>query len=77
MFLLFRMIRRKTVRKHHRKNLASPFPPRVLYRDFMLAAKPKFNADRVVPSIILRAFIRQRDYAGAFVVLNSFQGSIR
>jgi hypothetical protein len=77
MFLLYRMITPKTVRKHHRKNLASPFPPRALYRDFMLAAKPKFDADRIVPSttlmnVILRAFIRQRDYAGAFVVLGSF-----
>jgi hypothetical protein len=77
MFLLYRMIRPKTVRRDHCKNLASPFPPRALYRDFMLEAKPKFNTDRVVPSttlmnVILRAFIRQRDYAGAFVVLNSF-----
>ena len=77
MFLLYRMTRPRTVRKNHRKNLASPFPPRALYRDFMLATKPKFNADRIVPSttlmnVILRAFIRQRDYAAAFVVLNSF-----
>ena len=77
MFLLYRMMRPKTVRKNHHKNLTSPFPPRALYRDFMLAVKPKFNADRLVPSttlmnVILRAFIRQRDYAGAFVVLGSF-----
>ena len=77
MFLLYRMIRPRTVRKHHRKDLASPFPPRALYRDFMLAAKPKGNADRIMPSttlmnVIFRAFIRQRDYAGAFVVLSSF-----
>jgi hypothetical protein len=79
MFLLYRMITPKTVRNHHRKVLASPFPPRALYRDFMLAAKPKFDADsdRIVPSttlmnVILRAFICQRDYAGAFVVLGSF-----
>jgi hypothetical protein len=43
----------------------------------MLAVKPKGNAERVVPSttlmnVILRAFIRQRDYAGAFVVLSSY-----
>ena len=77
MFLLYRMKRPRAVRKQHRRNLASPFPPRALYYDFMLAAKPKGNADRIVPSctlmnVILRAFIRQRDYAGAFVVLNSF-----
>ena len=77
MFLLYRMMRPKSVRKDHLKNLAFPFPPRALYRDFMLATKPKFNADRIVPSttlmnVILRAFIRQRDYAGAFVVLSSF-----
>ena len=77
MFLLYRMIRPRSVRRRHRKNLASPFPPRALYYDFMLAVKPKYNADRIVPSstlmnVILRAFIRQRDYAGAFVVLNSF-----
>ena len=77
MFLLYRMMRPKSVRKYHRKNLASPFPPRALFRDFMLAVKPKFKTDRIVPSttlmnVILRAFIRQRDYAGAFVVLNSF-----
>ena len=77
MFLLYRMVRPRTVRRDHRKNLASPFPPRALYHDFMLATKPKFNADRIVPSttlmnVILRAFVRQRDYAGAFVVLNSF-----
>ena len=78
MFLLYRMMSPKTVRKDHRRTkLTSPFPPRALYRDFMLAAKPKFNADRIVPSttlmnVILRAFIRQRDYAGAFVVLSSF-----
>ena len=77
MFLLYRMTPPKTVRNNHRKDLASPFPPRALFHDFMLAAKPKFNADRIVPSatlmnVILRAFIRQRDYAGAFVVLGSF-----
>jgi hypothetical protein len=77
MFLLYRMTPPKTVRNHHHKDLASPFPPRALYHDFMLAAKPKFNADRIVPSttlmnVILRAFVRQRDYAGAFVVLGSF-----
>ena len=77
MFLLYRMLRPKLVRKYHRKNPVSPFPPRALYRDFMLAAKPKFNAHRIVPSttlmnVILRAFVRQRDYPGAFVVLSSF-----
>ena len=77
MFLLYRMIRPKTVRKHHRKDFTSPFPPRALYRDFMLAVKPRDNTDPIVPSttlmnVILRAFIRQRDYAGAFVVLSSF-----
>ena len=77
MFLLYRMMLPRIVRKHHRKDLASPFPPRALYHDFMLAANPKGNVDRIVPSstlmnVILRAFIRQRDYAGAFVVINSF-----
>ena len=43
----------------------------------MLAVKPKGHAEHIVPSttlmnVILRAFIRQRDYAGAFVVLNSY-----
>ena len=30
MFLLYRMIRPRAVRKHHRKDLAFPFPPRAL-----------------------------------------------
>ncbi|KAF8816435.1 hypothetical protein BYT27DRAFT_7183979 [Phlegmacium glaucopus] len=77
MFLLYRMIRPRAVRKHHRNDIGSPFPPRALYHDFMLAVKPKGHAKRIVPSttlmnVILRAFIRQRDYAGAFVVLNSY-----
>ena len=75
MFLLYR-IRPRAVQKHHH-NDASPFPPRALYHDFMLAAKPKGRAKRIVPStilmnVILRAFIRQHDYAGAFVVLSSY-----
>ncbi|KAF8812748.1 hypothetical protein BYT27DRAFT_6407098 [Phlegmacium glaucopus] len=75
MFLLYRMIRPRAIRKHH--DLASPFPPRALYHDFMLAVKPKGHTKRIVPSttlmnVILHAFIRQRDYAGAFVVLNSY-----
>ena len=76
MFLLYRMIRPKAVRKHHQEGFA--FPPRALYHDFMLAVKPKGgHMERIVPSttllnVILRAFIRQRDYAGAFVVLNSY-----
>ena len=77
MFLLYRMIRPRAVRKHHHNDLASPFPPRALYHDFILAAKPKGHTERILPSttlmnVILRAFIRQRDYAGAFVVLNSY-----
>jgi hypothetical protein len=77
MFLLYRILRPKTVRKLHYKDLASPFPPRALYRDFILAAKPGGRAKHVVPTtnlmnIILRAFIRQSDYAGAFVVLSSY-----
>jgi hypothetical protein len=77
MFLLYRMMSPKSVRNHHHKNVDSPFPPRALFRDFMMAAKPKSKAERIVPSstlmnVILRAFIRQRDYAGAFVVLGSF-----
>jgi hypothetical protein len=77
MFLLYRTLRPKIVRKLHYKDLTSPFPPRALYHDFMLAAKSRGHAKRIVPTttlmnVILRAFIRQRDYAGAFVVLSSF-----
>ena len=77
MFLLYRILRPKTVRTLHAHNPASPFPPRALYRDFMLAAKLRGRAKCIVPTtnlmnVILRAFIRQRDYAGAFVVLSSY-----
>ena len=74
-FLLYRMIR-----NDHRKNLASPFPPRALYLDFNGSSETEFNADRIVSSTtlmnaILRAFVFQRDYGGAFVVLRSFSFS--
>ena len=77
MFLLYRMIRPRAVRKHHQNDLASPFPPRVLYHGLMLAVKSIGCTGRIVPpttlmNVILRSFIRQRDYAGAFVVLNSY-----
>ena len=54
-----------------------PPSPRALYRDFMLAVKPKGRTERIARStalmnVILRAFIRQRDYAGAFIVLSSY-----
>ena len=75
MFLLYRTIRPRAVRTHHR-NGTSPLSPRALYRDFMLAVKPKGRTERIARStalmnVILRAFIRQRDYAGAFIVLSS------
>ena len=76
MFLLYRTIRPRAVRTHHRKG-TSPLSPRALYRDFMLAVKPKGRTERISPSttlmnVVLRAFIRQRDYAGAFIVLSSY-----
>ena len=60
-------------------------PKTTLPQGLYLAAKPNTVTDRNVPSttlmnVILRSFIRRRDYAGAFVVLSWFsfsQGSIR
>ena len=77
MFLLYRNLRFKTVRKLHANDLASPSPPRALYHDFMLAVKPRDRTKGIVPTTrlmnaIFRAFIWQHDYAGAFVVLSSY-----
>ena len=79
-FLLYRMIGPKLERIGQDTKTSLP-------QGLYLAAKPNTVTDRIVPlasatlmNVILRSFIRRRDYAGAFVVLSWFsfsQGSIR
>ncbi|KAF9037070.1 hypothetical protein BJ165DRAFT_1503072 [Panaeolus papilionaceus] len=73
---------------HRNRDDKDPYPPRELFRDFIRACTPKSSTrsrgrhsqpqepalkpNSVLLTTALRVFMRQRDYAGALVVLNSF-----
>ncbi|KIM42630.1 hypothetical protein M413DRAFT_10158 [Hebeloma cylindrosporum] len=72
LFTLYRRIRPRIMRKHSSAHL---IPLRQLYSEFILATQQRVYPVRATTSLLntaIRAFLRQRDYAGVFVVLNTF-----
>ncbi|KAF8148829.1 hypothetical protein B0H34DRAFT_735442 [Crassisporium funariophilum] len=75
LFMLYRKTRLRSLRHHHTIDAITAFPPRALYKDFMKATERRNNpivVSTTLMNVILRAFIRHRDYAGAYVVLRSY-----
>jgi hypothetical protein len=75
LFALYRSIRPKVMRTYYTPESTHMIPLRRLYREFLEATQRKKHRIEMTTSLLntaLRAFLRQRDYAGVFVVLGSF-----
>jgi len=75
LFALYRTIRPKAMRRYYTPDSTHMIPPRRLYREFLEATQRRRHRITMTTSLLntaVRAFIRQRDYAGLFVVLRSF-----